>query len=336
MLEIPSGWCLEKEDLVAGVDIGGTQCSVNLAHFSTSGLELLVRQQFATDVQRGPDAIVSDIERRLRDLLSDSPTPVMVGVSCGGPLDPDLGVIKSPPNLPGWDDIPLAERLQSSLGIPCVVENDANAGAVAEWSVDAGRRVDNLVFLTFGTGLGAGMIVGGEIYRGAGGLAGEVGHWRLGGETGPSNYGKQGSFQGFCSGTGIVEWYRHWRGAAPDRSVSAEMLADRARTGDLVAKRVFDQAAHQLGRGIAMLIDAFAFEVVVIGGIFVYANDLLQAGMEDVLAAEAHPKLLENCTVRQARLAALLGSYASCFVGLQRFAASRGNNRWSGMCDVAD
>jgi glucokinase len=322
--ELPREWLCDARFLVAGVDIGGTQCSVNLGEVSGAHFHLVARQQFATNVQRGPEAALAEIEERLAGLLADIglsadiDPPAVIGVSCGGPLDAANGVIQSPPNLPGWDDIAITSRFEKTFGAPCALENDANASASAEWAFGAGRGCRDLVFLTFGTGLGAGLVLNGSPYAGSGGLAGEVGHWRIGPDIGPARYGKSGSFEAFCSGNGIVEWYRELSGqGAADDELSALVVADRARHGDPVAAEVFAQAADGLGRGVALLVDALAPQVVVIGGIYVYANDLLRHGAERALLAEAHPQLATRCRVRPAELGALLGSYASCCVALR-------------------
>ena len=162
------------------------------------------------------------------------------------------------------------------------------------------------------------MILNGTPYGGSGGLAGEVGHWRIGRDAGPARYGKSGSFEAFCSGNGIVAWYRELSGQdAVHDGLSALAVAGRARHGDPVAIEVFAQAADRLGRGLALLVDALAPQVVVIGGIYVYANDLLRDGAARALLAEAHPQLVARCRVLPAELAGLLGSYASCCVALR-------------------
>ena len=109
-----------------------------------------------------------------------------------------------PPNLPDWDNVPLVEMTEKRLGIKTILQNDANACAVAEWKFGAGRGTRNMVFLTFGTGMGAGLILDGRLYSGTNDMAGEVGHIRLA-PKGPLGYGKKGSFEGFCSGGGIAD-----------------------------------------------------------------------------------------------------------------------------------
>lgn len=317
---LPTSWLFDAARVV-GVDIGGTQCSVNLGVCHDGRFELLSRDQFATRSARGPDAILTEIEQRVRPLLDDAAPPSLLGISCGGPLDATRGVVQSPPNLPGWDDVPITSRLRQAVGMECVLENDANASALAEWAFGAGRGVKNLLYLTFGTGLGAGLFLDGSLYRGAAQLAGEVGHWRLGPAEGPVHYGKQGTFEGYCSGSGIVEWYRYL-GGGDGPGLSAEVIAHRARSGEALAARVYDLAARRLGQGLAFLVDALAPDVIVIGGIYSYATDLLEPGMRAELSVEAHPRIAAACRVLPAQLGRQVGSYASCCVALAQLAHS--------------
>ena len=127
-----------------------------------------------------------------------------IGISCGGPLDSKKGIIFSPPNLPGWDNVPITRILSDEFGVETALQNDANACALAEWLMGAERGHSNMIFLTFGTGMGAGLILNGRLYSGTNDLGGEVGHIRLA-KTGPVGFGKAGSFEGFCSGGGIAQ-----------------------------------------------------------------------------------------------------------------------------------
>lgn len=124
-----------------------------------------------------------------------------IGISCGGPLDSRRGIVFSPPNLPGWDKVPITKFFSERFHVPCFLQNNANACVLAEWKWGNGKNLDNVVFPTFGTGMGAGLILNGKLYEGAKGLAGEIGHMRLA-RHGPVGYGKAGSFEGVCSGGG--------------------------------------------------------------------------------------------------------------------------------------
>lgn len=179
-----------------GIDIGGTKCAVTRG----SGTNIDEKIRFDTTGRDETLARIFDAADRLmtRDVTA-------VGVSCGGPLDSRRGVIMSPPNLPDWDDVHITERLQNRFGVGAYLCNDADACALAEWRYGAGTGTDSMIFLTFGTGIGAGLILGGRLYSGACGMAGEIGHVSLY-EDGHIGYNKRGSVEGYCSGGGIAQY----------------------------------------------------------------------------------------------------------------------------------
>ena len=193
-----------KYRLLAGVDIGGTKCAVTLGLPESGGIVIKDKLRFPTTDVEGT---IRDIKSALREVMErnglGSEGISAIGISCGGPLDSRTGVIMSPPNLPGWDNIPIVRILSEEFEVPAAVHNDANACALAEWLFGAGKGTRNMVFMTFGTGLGAGLILDGKLYTGTNDNAGELGHIRLEG-FGPVGYGKAGSFEGFCSGSGIA------------------------------------------------------------------------------------------------------------------------------------
>jgi glucokinase len=165
------------EKVFLGVDVGGTKTAVIL---SARPPETLGRIEFATSPELGPERALKLIVESARSLLAQHGLGVKaVGVSCGSPLDRVKGIIQAPPNLPTWVDVDIRRLLQDAFDAPCQVENDANAGAVAEHRFGAGVGTDHMVFLTLGTGLGAGIIANGGLYLGARGDAGEIGHVRL-------------------------------------------------------------------------------------------------------------------------------------------------------------
>ena len=188
-----------------GFDIGGTKCAAILGKTDGSRIEAVEKTVFATADFPNPYDCIKKFAAEAEVLLKKYPAvkPAALGISCGGPLDSSAGVIQSPPNLPGWDEIPVCRILTDHFHIPVKLCNDADACALAEWKYGAGRGSDNMIFLTFGTGMGAGLILNRKLYSGACGMAGECGHIRLA-EKGPSGYGKRGSFEGFCSGGGIA------------------------------------------------------------------------------------------------------------------------------------
>ncbi len=228
--------------LYAGVDIGGTKCAVTLGDDSGN---ILSKVKFeTTDVKNTLNRISEEVSK-LKNISS-------VGISCGGPLDSKRGIICSPPNLPKWDNVEICSLLKEVSGVPAFLQNDANACALAEWQYGAGKGCENMIFLTFGTGLGAGLILDGKLYSGTNDMAGEVGHIRLS-PFGPVGFGKSGSFEGFCSGGGLKqigqmlareklqmgEKTLYCQSMEELDKISAKTIADAADMGDETAKEAY-------------------------------------------------------------------------------------------------
>ncbi|MHB0913150.1 MAG: ROK family protein [Armatimonadota bacterium] len=288
-----------------GFDIGGTKCAVSLGVLGDD-LKILDREAFPTEAGRGPEQAVARMAEAAKALrVRHGFDPTAAGISCGGPLDMERGAIVGAPNLPGWDHYPLVDTLSESLSVPVRIENDANACALAEWKWGAGRGTRQMIFLTFGTGLGAGLILDGKLYGGAGHLAGEVGHVRLA-DDGPVGHGKRGSFEGFCSGAGIADL----------AGVPAKEVAEAAKAGDPKALAVFAEVGRRLGQGLAVLIDILNPEMVVIGSIFARCEELIRPEMERVIAAEALALTAGACRVVPAALGEAIGDYASLAVAI--------------------
>ena len=313
-----------KYRLLAGVDIGGTKCAVTLGLPESGGIVIKDKLRFPTTDVEGT---IRDIKSALREVMErnglGSEGISAIGISCGGPLDSRTGVIMSPPNLPGWDNIPIVRILSEEFGVPAAVHNDANACALAEWLFGAGKGTRDMVFMTFGTGLGAGLILDGKLYTGTNDNAGELGHIRLEG-FGPVGYGKAGSFEGFCSGSGIEQLARsmvkerlqmgHSVPWCPDGNldgITAKAVADAMREGDSLAKRVYEISARQLGKGLSIVIDILNPEVIVIGSIYARNEDIFKPLMEEVLAQEALPLANKVCKVVPAALGESIGDYAA-------------------------
>jgi len=300
------------EKLILGLDIGGTKTGVVLGD---RGGRVLERAEFATRTERGFKATFAELCERIADVRTRGEQAGRIAgaisVSIGGPLEIERGVIHSPPNLPGWDDIPLKQMLAERFGLPVYVEHDGNAGALAEWYFGAARGARNVIFLTMGTGCGAGLILNGELYRGTCDLAGEVGHIRLA-ETGPVAYGKAGAWEAFCGGAGIARlavqrFPTRWK----DGDVTAKSLAQLARAGDDNARVVLQEVGRHLGRGLAMLVDLLNPEVIVIGGLAVRLGDLVLGPAREELQREALPAAVAACRVVPAGLGETLGDVAA-------------------------
>ncbi len=308
-----------------GIDIGGTKCAVVLADASGT---ILKKTRFDT---KSKDATLTEIVTAAKAIASGHEADLRaVGISCGGPLDAEKGLILSPPNLPGWDEVPITNLIKDALGVPAFLCNDANACALAEWKFGAGKGTKNMVFLTFGTGLGAGLILNGKLYEGTNGNAGEVGHIRLS-PFGPVGYGKSGSFEGFCSGGGLAQIGRTialegiGKGEAPAfckdishlDTINAKMLQDYAEDGDPDAIRAYTLCGEMLGHGLSFLIDILNPEAIVLGSIFTRAEHLLRNECERVIKQEALSVSADACRILPAALGEQIGDYAALAIAMQ-------------------
>jgi glucokinase len=315
--------------LIGGIDIGGTKCAVTIATYNINGVAILDKVHFPTPStpEEAFEQFIVHL-RKLQDKHSTQPLEA-IGISCGGPLDSHRGLILSPPNLPHWDHIDCITPLKKHLGVPVGLQNDANACALAEWKWGAGKGTENMIFLTFGTGMGAGLILNGKLYTGTNDLAGEVGHFRLD-EKGPLGYGKEGSFEGYCSGGGIANLAKMRveaaiaNGYAPTFCstmdglpyITAKQVGEAAEQGDAFALDIFRTVGVMLGRGLAILIDLLNPELIVIGSIYYRQLALLQPVMESELRKEALPRALARCKVVPAGLGEQVGDYASLSVAM--------------------
>ena len=304
-----------------GIDIGGTKCAVVLAQ---AGEEIRILRKIRFETRGGFDEVYSRFCSAIDEILTEAKErPRAIGISCGGPLDASRGIIQSPPNLPGWDDIPIVQMLESRYQIPAYLQNDANACALVEWLVGAGKGCKNMVFLTMGTGMGAGIIANGALLDGACGMAGEVGHIRLCAD-GPMGYGKAGSFEGFTSGGGMARWAREVTGRMLDAGMTpdwvkdgismecldAKTMACYAKKGNAAALRFFDEVGTKLGEGIAYLADILNPEKVVIGSIFARCEELLRPAMQRAILREALPATAQSLCVCPAKTGESIGDLA--------------------------
>ena len=305
--------------MLVGVDIGGTKTAVVL---SPEAPRVLWREEFATHQEQGPEQALDKIKALIRRGLAETQsTPERIGVSCGSPLDRTLGLIQSPPNLSTWIDIPITALLEEEFAVPCTLENDANAGAVAEHRFGAGQGCRHMVFLTLGTGLGAGLILNGSIFHGANANAGEIGHVRLT-ETGPRGYNKFGSVEGWASGGGMAQhaavMVREALAAgeatslaAHDGTLSARDVGMALAEGDAVAARIIEATGRRLGEAMAVLVDVLNPERIVVGGLALRLGETLLGPARERMREEALPATSSVCTIVPAALGERIGEVAA-------------------------
>lgn len=315
-----------------GLDIGGTKCAVISGLSGDDGqFTITGKEVYATTDYPEPRQMILALQQGMERLAEKQGITAgeinSIGISCGGPLDSRRGIVLSPPNLPGWDDIRIVEMFSKKYGIPTFLQNDANACALAEWLMGAGRGTKNMVFLTFGTGMGAGLILDGRLYTGTNDLGGEVGHIRLSPD-GPVGFGKAGSFEGFCSGGGIArlaasmvrsklendEKVGFCSSTGEIDEIDTRKIALAAAEGDELAREIIHISARYLGQGLAILIDILNPECIVIGSVYARNEHLFRPVAEKIIALEAIPSAARVCRIVPAALGDSVGDYAALCV----------------------
>jgi glucokinase len=310
--------------MLLGFDVGGTKCAVLIGETRGERIEIVKKEVMPTD--RPVYAMIEALFLCAGRMLGTEGLAALegIGISCGGPLSSKRGMILSPPNLPGWDNIPMVRMTEERFGIRTLLQNDANACAMAEWKFGAGMGYSNVIFLTFGTGMGAGLILDGRLYSGTTDLAGEVGHLRLS-EMGPVGFGKAGSFEGWASGGGIAQLAQIMVREKLQMGVSvsfcasleqlplltAKIVAEAAHAGDVLAKEIYRVCGQYLGRGLSLLIDVLNPEIIILGSIFGRVQGLIETSMRAVIDAEALADSNAACKIVPAGLGESIGDVAA-------------------------
>lgn len=313
-----------------GIDIGGTKTAVVLCSELPG---ILQRVAFPTLPERGPHHALTLIQQTIHQMIQAHglrPGQIeAIGISCGGPLDRKRGLIQSPPNLPTWHEVPIVDVLKDEFKVECRLENDANAGAVAEHRFGAGQGVQNMIFLTMGTGLGAGIIIGGRLYHGSSDMAGEIGHVRLT-ASGPVGYNKAGSVEGWASGGGMAQAATERVAVAMEngevtslvgqlatnRILTAKDVADAARQGDQLAQQIVCETGARLGEALAILVDLLNPELIVVGGIAMRVGESLLVPARAAMKKEALPASAKVCRIVPAALGERIGDIAAACVAM--------------------
>ncbi len=305
-----------------GFDIGGTKCAVSLGAIDNGNIRILVREE--TPTVDSPQKTLGVLASFVQAWIAEKGVKE-AGISCGGPLNSQTGVIVCPPNLArGWHGFAIVDYVRAEFGLSAKLQNDANACAVAEWKFGAGKGTRNMIFFTFGTGLGAGLILDGKLYSGTNDNAGEAGHIRLA-KNGPIGFGKHGSFEGFCSGGGIAKLAQEMalrckkvplciENMGGMSAITTKKLSEAAKSGDKFAKRVFAKSGEMLGRGLSIMIDVLNPEKIVLGGVFMRSSELLVPSMKKVLARETLQESLSVCEIVPAKLSENIGDVAALAV----------------------
>jgi len=316
------------KEYVVGIDIGGTKLATVVA--DKTG-HILGKVRKPTHSEKGPEyaiGLLFDMVREVVNQVGVEQTSISaIGVSCGGPLDTKTGIVYSPPNLPGWDALPLKALLESEFQVPVIIENDANASALAEFRFGGGRGYSAVLYMTMSTGIGGGIVIDGQVYHGANDSAGEVGHQILLPNGPRCGCGKRGCLEALCSGPAIARRaqaaIRKQRkgGKSPTalltladgqiEAVKSEHVLAAARTGDALALELVQETAYYMGWGIANLVNILNPDIVLLGTIAVAAGDLLLDPIRETVSKFAMTRPAEAVNIAPAELGDALGDLAA-------------------------
>lgn len=324
-------------DYSVGVDLGATKIfSLVLG----AGREERGSDRRLTEAARGPEGVISNIAASVRAAVGQAglkPQELRaIGVAAPGPIDWQRGVVSETPNMPGWQEVPLARRLEEALGVPAYLENDANAAALGEHRYGAGKGASHMVFITVSTGVGGGLIVDGKLHRGLSGAAGEVGHMILNAQGVQCRCGNRGCLESYASGLAIAARAREaaQRGESPTlgrlvqslpegETLSAEAVFQAAADGDEAARRIVDEAAYYLGLGMVNLVHILNPEVIVVGGGLSRQGEALLAPARRVVEEVAFEQSRRGLRIVAGALgdrAGALGAIAAMIEGRERTA----------------
>ncbi len=319
---------MSADRLVIGVDLGGTKITTALV--DPSG-RLLARDYRETLAAEGPEAVIGRILEGIRTVLALQHVPAeqiaALGVGSPGPLDIAAGLVLSPPNLPGWERVPLRQRLQDALGITTFLENDANAAALGEYRFGAGQGCQHMIYVTVSTGIGGGLILNGALFHGASDLAGEIGHMTILAGGPRCGCGNRGCLEALASGTAIARRAREsvargvptriaeLAGGQPER-ISARLVAQAAAEGDAEAQGILAEATNYLGIGMANLANLLNPQRIIIGGGLTNLGEALFEPVRRALARHAFPGAARAVEVLPAALGENVGVLGAAAVAL--------------------
>jgi glucokinase len=305
---------MSKHNIIIGLDIGGSKIGIVAG---TDDGTVLSRREIPTNSDAPFAETLPFIAKEIDELKKIYGNIRAISVAIGGPLRIEEGYILCPPHLPGWHDLHLKKELEKYFAVPVYVEHDGNAGALAEWHFGAGQKTEHMIFLTAGTGLGAGIILNGKLHRGANDTAGEIGHIRLS-DDGPEEYGKQGSWEAFACGSGIVK-LAHMR--FPNKwsnEMSPKEFIDIVNEEDTDALSVVKESGEWLGKGLAMLIDTLNPEIIVVGSLGRALGDKWLSPARRIVEKECLHQTHSICKIVPAKLGRELGDIASLMAYIKR------------------
>ncbi|HIJ64440.1 MAG TPA: ROK family glucokinase [Candidatus Hydrogenedentes bacterium] len=320
-------------EVVVGIDLGGTNVRAAVV---TREKEILTKASMPTNAARGPEAVMAVMQAAAEAVLTAAkvaPKDVLaVGIGSPGPLNWQTGVVYEAPNLPGWENVPLAQRMQERLHAPCFLDNDANVACYGEFWLGAGQGCENMALLTLGTGVGGGLVVFGRLVRGIDGTAAELGHIKVRRDGRLCGCGARGCLEAYASVTGMVR--TAVKGIKADRStvlkdlcgndlgaLTGKMISDAAEQGDAFARWVIEETGIWLGVGISSIINALNPEKIVLCGGMIAAGDLLFEPIRRTARELSFDVPANRAEIVPAGLGADSGVIGAAGCGLERYDA---------------
>lgn len=307
-------------DVYLAIDLGGTR--IRAARCRADG-SIEQRTEFFTQADQGAEAVIARIEESLRNVWPAHDSVKAIGVVAPGPIDPWTGVVLTAPNIQGFVNLPLRDRLAQTFKAPVFVGNDANLAGLAEWRFGAGQGYHDLVYLTVSTGIGGGVIVNDRLLLGSRGLAAELGHVTVNAENGPCKCGNIGCAEHLSAGPSIVrQAIERLQAGEPSQlvalskndftNIDMEMVAQAVTNGDVLATAVLDKAFRALGLSIVSLLHIFNPSIVIIGGGVANLGDRLFEPLRSIVTQHVMSPLYV-CPIVPAQLSGdvgLLGALA--------------------------
>jgi len=320
-------------EVIIGVDLGGTNVKTAIV---SRDKKVLAKDSRPTNAEGGPEAVMNVMEQSVRELTASQginlKDVLAVGFGAPGPMNWQTGIVYSPPNLPGWTNVPLAKLMKKRLGVRCFVDNDANVACYGEYWLGAGQGTENMAVLTLGTGVGGGVVVFGKLLRGIDGTAAELGHLKVQRDGRMCGCGSRGCLEAYASVTGMVRTAKEGFEQGKESSlktlcggnldkITGRMIYEAAKEGDAFAQWVFNETATWLGLGIASIVNFLNPEKVVLCGGMIAAGDMLFNPVRETMLANTFEVPGKRCQIVPAGLGEDSGVIGCAGCALARYQA---------------
>ncbi len=296
-----------------GIDVGGT--NVKIALVDSDG-KIGYSNTIPTRAEMGYEYTINNMKQAIRDLMTETKLSAKdiegIGFGLPGQVDFKSGIVRLITNIPGWVEIPLAKMIEDEFHIPTRIDNDVRCAALGELNFGAGKGCENLICITVGTGIGSGLIINGKLVRGASNAAGEIGHIKLQMHDGPiCGCGDTGCLEAFASGPSIVAMAEEYimggkstkyREMANGGTITPFIVAEAAKAGDPVARRIFTRMGEYIGIGMASVVNLLNPERIIVGGGVADAGDILLNPLKETIKKRAMKIAGETVQVVPAQL----------------------------------